>query len=289
VSGQVEVSDDREAMVGEISVRRALPRRKRRTVGAWCFADHMGPAAVTENKGLDIGPHPHIGLQTVTWLIEGEALHHDSLGSEQLIRPGQLNLMTAGRGIAHSEEATGSFRGDLEGIQLWVALPDSTRNGEPAFEHHADLPNVELGEATATVLVGDFAGAQSSARHETPLVAIELDARRGTTNLPLDRSFEYAAVVLRGSAAIAGAPLRPGQLGYLGPDREELDIEFAEPTLMMLLGGTPFGETISMWWNYVARSHDEIVAANQSWREPDGRFGAVRSALPIIPPPPIPW
>jgi hypothetical protein len=285
----IDVTDDHDAMVGEIAVRRALPRRERRTVGAWCFADHMGPAAVTENKGLDIGPHPHIGLQTVTWLIEGEALHHDSLGSEQLIRPGQLNLMTAGRGIAHSEEATGTYRGDLEGIQLWVALPEPTRNGDPAFEHHADLPQVEIGAATATVLVGDFGGTRSKARHDTPLVGVDLEARTGTTTLPLDRSFEYAAVVLRGSANVAGTPLRPGQLGYLGLDRDELRIEFAEPTRMMLLGGTPFGERISMWWNYVARSHDEIVAANQSWREPDGRFGEVQSLLPVIPPPPIPW
>lgn len=285
----VEVSEDREAKVGEIAVRRALPRRERRTVGAWCFADHMGRAEVTENAGLDIGPHPHIGLQTVTWLIEGEVLHHDSLGSEQLIRPGQLNLMTAGRGIAHSEEATGGYHGGLEGIQLWVALPEATRDGEPAFEHHADLPRVDLGDATVTVLVGDFAGARSTARHDTPLVGIELDVRTGAITVPLDRSFEYAAIVLRGSVNVAGTPLRPGQLGYLGLDRDELAIDVIEPTRMMLLGGTPFGERITMWWNYVARSHDEIVAANRSWREVDGRFGTVASRLPVIPPPPIPW
>src|SRR3546814_593223 len=154
---EVELTDSREAMVGEMRVRRALPRRTRRTVGAWCFADHMGPADVTEERGIDIGPHPHIGLQTVTWLFAGEILHRDTLGSEQVIRPGQLNLMTAGHGVAHSEEATGRYAGPLHGIQLWVAQPAETRDGAPAFEHHAELPVVELDAATATVLVASSA------------------------------------------------------------------------------------------------------------------------------------
>src|SRR3954471_4162658 len=140
----VEVTDGREAVVGTTTVRRVLPRRSRRTVGAWCFVDHMGPLSVTPDRGVDIGPHPHIGLHTVTWLLAGEMLHHDSIGSEQMVRPGQLNLMTAGRGVAHAEEGTSSYRGDLHGVQLWVAQPDSTRHGAPAFEHHSELPQVEL-------------------------------------------------------------------------------------------------------------------------------------------------
>src|SRR4051794_9752091 len=153
----LEISDSRTATVGGVTVRRALPRRTRRTVGAWCFADHMGPAAATENEGLDIGPHPHIGLQTVTWLIDGKVLHRDSLGSEQLIAPGQLNLMTSGAGIAHAEETSGTYVGQLHGIQLWVALPERTRNGGSAFEHHRELPQVDLDRAVATVLLGEFA------------------------------------------------------------------------------------------------------------------------------------
>jgi redox-sensitive bicupin YhaK (pirin superfamily) len=285
----VEVSNDREAMVGAIAVRRALPRRERRTVGAWCFADHMGRTDVTENAGLDIGPHPHIGLQTVTWLVEGEVLHRDSLGSEQLIRPGQLNLMTAGRGVAHSEEATGTYRGGLEGIQFWVALPDDTRDGAPAFEHHADLPKVDLGAGTATVLIGALDGATSPARHDTPLVGAELDLTDGTVTLPLDRRFEYALIVLRGSVALGSSPLEPGKSGYLGLDREELAVEAREPSRVMLIGGVPFAERISMWWNYVARTHDEIDAANRSWEADDGRFGRVTSALQRIPAPAVPW
>jgi hypothetical protein len=150
----VEVTDSRDEQVGQIRVRRALPRKGRRTVGAWCFADHMGPADVTENSGLDVGPHPHIGLQTVTWLIDGRVLHRDSLGSEQVIKPGQLNRMTSGGAVSHAEEATGHYRGTLEGIQLWVALPEATRHGGAAFEHHAQLPQSELDGGVATVLVG---------------------------------------------------------------------------------------------------------------------------------------
>ena len=159
----VDVLTSHEAQVGSLTVRRALPQRRRRTVGAWCFADHMGPADVTEGSGLDIGPHPHTGLQTVTWLIDGEALHRDSLGSEQVISAGQLNLMTAGYGVSHAEEATGHYRGTLQGIQLWIAQSDATRDGSPGFEHHAELPRLEIGEASATVLIGDFNGARSPA------------------------------------------------------------------------------------------------------------------------------
>ena len=123
----VELIEANAATVGRFDVRRLLPRRPRRTVGPWCFADHFGPAAVEPDHGLDVGPHPHIGLQTVTWLVEGEVLHRDSLGSEQPIRPGELNLMTAGHGVSHSEEASSGYRGALEGLQLWVAQPDATR------------------------------------------------------------------------------------------------------------------------------------------------------------------
>ncbi|PJE95846.1 pirin family protein [Streptomyces carminius] len=280
----VEVGESREATVGRFRVRRALPRRGRRTVGAWCFADHMGPADVTENSGLDIGPHPHIGLQTVTWLTDGQVLHRDSLGSEQVIRPGQLNLMTAGGGVSHAEEATGHYRGTLEGIQLWVALPEATRHGPAAFEHHTELPRTELdgGAGAATVLVGDFGGAASPARYDTPLVGVELDLRAPAT-VPLRTGFEYALIVLTGAVAVHGQPLRPGRLGYLGEGRDELRVEAREPARAILLGGKPFEEPILMWWNFVGRTREEIDAAHASWAARDDRFGRVDSALPRIP------
>jgi len=224
----VEVTDSREATVGRFRVRRALPRRGRRTVGAWCFADHMGPADVDEDSGLDVGPHPHIGLQTVTWLTDGEALHRDSLGSEQVIAPGQLNLMTSGGAVAHAEEATGHYRGTLEGIQLWVALPEATRHGAAAFEHHAELPQDDLGGAVATVLVGELGAMVSPARHDTPLVGVDL-ALHAPTTVPLHREWEYALVVLEGALGVQGRPLVPGRLGYLGRGRDELHLDVRSP------------------------------------------------------------
>jgi len=278
----LEVTDSRDERVGKVRVRRALPRKGRRTVGAWCFADHMGPADVTENSGLDVGPHPHIGLQTVTWLIDGQVLHRDSLGSEQVIKPGQLNLMTSGGAVSHAEEATGHYRGTLEGIQLWVALPDITRHGAARFEHHPELPQDEVDGGVATVLVGEYGNLTSPARHDTPLVGVDLNLHRPTT-VPLRPEWEYAVVVLGGAVGINAQPLPPGKLGYLGRGRDELHLDVREPTRAVLLGGEPFEEPIVMWWNFVARNRSEIDDAYAAWEAEDDRFGRVRSALPLIP------
>ena len=251
-------------------------------MGAWCFADHMGPADVTPHSGLDVGPHPHIGLHTVTWLLDGQALHKDSLGSEQVIKPGQLNLMTAGSGVAHAEEATGHYRGTLEGIQLWVAQPEVTRHGAAAFEHHAELPQVDVVGGGATILIGTFAGTSSPARHDTPLLGLDLDLHRDSS-VPLDPAFEHAIVVVRGKATIDGHDVVPGRLAYLGSGRDALDIRVAVPTRGLLLGGVPFESRIEMWWNFVARSRDELNDAYRSWAAEDGRFGRVNSTLERIP------
>ena len=262
-------------------VRRALPRRGRRTVGAWCFADHMGPALATKDHGLDIGPHPHVGLQTVTWLIQGEALHHDSLGTEQLITPGALNLMTAGSGVAHAEEATGQYEGSLQGVQLWIAQPDATRGLAPAFEHHGELPRLEMANLGATVLVGSFEGVTSPARHDTDLVGLELVVR-GPTVLPLRRDYEYAIIVLEGALLVRDELLEPGHLGYLSSGDDELFVDASPFARAMFLGGVPFKSEVLMWWNFVARSRQEIDDAFTSWRNDDGRFGTVTSPLSRI-------
>lgn len=280
----VELSDSRTEQVGQVTVRRALPRKGRRTVGAWCFADHMGPAAVTESNGLDIGPHPHIGLQTVTWLIDGEVLHRDSLGSEQVIRPGQLNLMTAGNGVSHAEEHTGHYQGTLQGIQLWVALPEATRHGPAAFEHHAELPRTDLDGAVATVLVGQLGDLASPARHDTPLVGVDLDLRQATT-VPLRPDFEHALVVLDGEVVVDGTPVPPGKLAYLGLGRSELRLDGRQRSRAVLIGGEPFPDQILMWWNFVARSRTEIDDARAAWADRHERFGSVASALSLIPAP----
>jgi redox-sensitive bicupin YhaK (pirin superfamily) len=260
-------------------------------MGAWCFADHMGPVDVTEERGVDIGPHPHIGLQTVTWLVSGEILHRDSLGSEQVVRAGQLNLMTAGRGVAHAEEATGRYRGELHGVQLWVAQPERTRHGEPAFEHHAELPVLELGGAVATVIVGAFAAGESPARRDTDHVGVELSLRDAgaTAVVPLRREHEYGLIVLDGAVDVEGTVVEPGALAYLGTGRDELGLSTPRGARALLLGGVPFGEDILMWWNFVARTTDEVDAAAAAWRSRDGRFGTVDSTLERIDAPVPPW
>jgi hypothetical protein len=283
----LEVLESRSAEVGGLPVRRALPRRQRRTVGAWCFADHFGPADVAV-ASMQVGPHPHMGLQTVTWVLGGEVLHRDSLGSEQLIRPGQLNLMTAGRGVAHAEETPARATGDLHGIQLWVAQPEATRSGAAAFEHHPSLPQAEYGGLVVTVLVGEVAGARSPARADTPLVGADL-AVAGEGTLPLDPAFEHGIVVAGGGLAVDGRVIGPGALAYLGQGRDELRLGGTPGTRALLLGGTPFEETILMWWNFVGRSREELDEAYRDWEGGDERFGEVRSSLSRIGAPRPAW
>jgi redox-sensitive bicupin YhaK (pirin superfamily) len=283
----VDIIVSHDAEVGGLPVRRALPRRPHRTVGAFCFLDHFGPVDLERSDAMQVGPHPHIGLQTVTWLLEGDVLHNDSVGSEQPIRPGQVNLMTAGRGVAHAESARRNDRG-THGIQLWVAQPEATRHGDPAFEHHAELPEVELGRGTATVLVGALAGVASPARHDTPLVAADLALRPGASTVPLDPSWEHAVVVSEGVVEVDGASVVPGQLAYLGLDRHDVELRGVDGARVLLVGGEPF-EDIVMWWNFVARSRTEIVAARADWEGHGDRFAEVRSHLARIPAPATPW
>jgi len=285
----LEVLEGRATRVGDFDVRRVLPQRPRRTVSAWCFADQMGPGQVSDTHGLDIGPHPHMGLQTVTWLLRGVMLHRDSLGSEQEVRPGQLNLMTAGRGVSHSEETTGIHRGELHGIQLWVAQPEGTRDGNAAFEHHDRLPLAELDNGVATVLIGAFLGVRSTARRDTEHVGIDLDLRPGRTVVPLEPECEYALITTEGAVAIGPCPMEPGRLGYLGVGRQEVPIDASAPARCLLLGGAPFPEPVLMWWNYVARTRQEITSAHRSWTAGEERFGTFASTLPRMEAAGPPW
>jgi quercetin 2,3-dioxygenase len=281
--GRAELMEARESVVGGIQVRRSLPKARRRTVGAWCFVDHFGPLAVEPDGGIDIGPHPHTGLSTVTYLLDGQVLHRDSLGSEQVIRPGQLNLMTAGRGLSHAEEPTGHYRGQMHGVQLWVAQPERTRHGDPGFEHHGELPRVDLGAADATVLVGSFAGAASTARADTPLMGAALDLRTGAVEVPLEPSYEHLLVVLDGVLVLDDQPVRPGQSAYLGPGRDALPLPAPDGARVLLLGGVPFEEQIVMWWNFVGRSRDEVAEAGRQWAAGEERFGRVATSTPRVP------
>ncbi len=289
MSGTIEVFTSRTAEVGGAAVRRALPRRGHRTIGAWCFLDHFGPHVVTPATTMQVGPHPHTGLQTVTWLLEGEARHTDSLGSDQLIQPGQLNLMTAGHGIAHAEDGRHRPHGTSHGVQLWVAQPEATRHGPSAFEHHAELPVVTIGPARATVLVGELGAARSPARTDTPLVGVDLDLAAGVVDLPLDPGFEYGLAVLSGGLTVAETAVAADQLAYLGPGRGEIRLDVAVPTRALLLGGTPFAETILMWWNFVARTREEVDQAVADWESRSARFGDVRTTLARIAAPQPTW
>ena len=272
------------------AVTRTLPNRGRRMVGAWCFLDAYGPEDVSAGEGMRVGPHPHTGLQTVTWLMAGEVRHRDSLGSVQDIRPGQLNLMTAGRGIAHAEQTPAAHTALLHGVQLWVALPHAHRDMPPAFAHHEDLPVVAEGGLTATVLIGTVAGATSPATAYTPLVGAEITLDPGsTTRLPLQTPFEYAVLVLDGAPTVDGTTLKPGPLLYLGTGRSSLRLETGSAARLLLLGGEPFEEKLVMWWNFVGREHDEIVQMRADWVSQTPRFGEVRGYDgPLIPAPPMP-
>jgi redox-sensitive bicupin YhaK (pirin superfamily) len=277
----------RDVLLGRTThVRRLVPNKTRRMIGAWCFLDHYGPDDIKATGGMWVPPHPHTGLQTVTWLFEGLGLHTDSLGSYQLIRPGQLNVMTAGHGICHAEVSPEEAPELLHGVQLWVCLPDSDRDSAgPAFTHLSDLPTYTEDGVTLRVLVGSLAGERSTAPTYTPIVGVELSLDPGAeATLPLEIGFEYGVLVAQGSAEVEGVLLERNAMSYLGRGRRELTfraVRDGEPAVLMLLGGEPFEEEIVMWWNFIGRSHEEIVEQREAWNgdgiahEP-ARFGVVR-------------
>ncbi|MBT3149443.1 pirin family protein [Streptomyces sp. CHD11] len=257
-------------------VRRTLPQRARSLIGAWCFADHYGPDDVTVRGGMDVAPHPHTGLQTVSWLFSGEIEHRDSLGSHAHVRPGELNLMTGGHGISHSEVSTPGTT-LLHGVQLWVALPDEHRFAERDFQHYVPEP-LPLDGGEARVFLGSLAGDTSPVRTFTPLLGAELSVAPGAeTVLAVDPAFEHGVLVDAGDILAGGTAVRPAELGYLAPGRTSLTLtnRGSEPARLVLLGGPPFGEEIVMWWNFIGRSHDDIVQAREDWMT-GTRFGEVQ-------------
>jgi quercetin 2,3-dioxygenase len=268
----------RQVPLGESTVvRRLLPSLGRRMVGAWCFVDHYGPDDIADEPGMQVPPHPHIGLQTVSWLHAGEVLHRDSVGSLQMVRPKELGLMTAGRAISHSEESPRGHAPTLHGAQLWVALPDEYRHVEPAFEHHADLPVVTAPGFEATVILGELDGTVSPGTAYTPIAGADITLHEGTeVRLPVEPDFEYAALTMSGIVEVDDERVAPGSMLYLGAGRDELPLRAADgPGTLVLLGGEPFEEQLVMWWNFVGRSSEEIAQARADWVSGD-RFGEVR-------------
>ena len=275
----VEVLTSREVPLGgprAMTVHRTLPQRDRSLVGAWCFADHYGPADVSVTGGMDVPPHPHTGLQTVSWLFSGEVEHRDSAGVHAMVRPGELNLMTAGRGIAHSEVSLPDVT-TLHGVQLWVALPDSARDGDRGFHHH--VPEVvRVPGGSVRVLLGSLAGSTSPVPTHTPLLGAEVILDPGDSmTLVVDPAFEHGVLVDIGPVVLGGVEVGRAELGYVatGAARLELTNPGDEAARVMLLGGEPFGEPLVMWWNFVARTHEEVVAYREQWQARSDRFGRV--------------
>jgi quercetin 2,3-dioxygenase len=267
-----EPLEARDVLLGRTThVRRILPNKTRRMIGAWCFLDHYGPDDIKQTGGMWVPPHPHTGLQTVTWLFEGEGLHTDSLGSHQRIRPGQLNVMTAGRGICHAEISPEDAPTYLHGVQLWTCLPDPVRHSTPAdFTHIADLPTHHEHGFTVKVMVGDLAGETSTAPTYTPLVGAELTLEPGASGtIPLDPGFEYGVLTATGTVTVGGRDVPSNAMSYLGQGMHELSFAVPDgadgPATALLLGGAPFEEEIVMWWNFIGRSHEEIVEQREDW------------------------
>lgn len=292
--------ESREVPLGGVramEVHRTLPQRELPTVGAWCFLDRFGP----QEARMRVEPHPHIGLQTVTWPFVGDVRHRDSLGSDVVVRRGALNLMTSGAGISHSEYSVGDDAVPLDALQLWVALPESRRHGAPAFERHEELPRLTLdaveGEpGEAVVVLGSLGGVASPATAYTPIVGAELRLAAGSrVRLPLDPGWEYAIVGVEGVAVVTTDPdaaasvdLDRSHLLYLGMARDSVEIAAPEGATLFLLGGEPFEDDIVMWWNFVGRTHEEIAEAREAWESQSERFGVVAGHDERIPAPPMP-
>ncbi|MFE1646412.1 pirin family protein [Microbacterium sp. P01] len=285
-----------------MEVHRALPQRDLPMVGAWCFLDRFGPQVTR----MRVEPHPHIGLQTVTWPLVGEVHHRDSVGSDVIVRRGALNLMTSGAGISHSEYSMGEDAAPLDALQLWVALPESRRHGAPDFERHEDLPTLALQPAAreagapgeATVVLGELGDVVSPATVHTPIVGAELRVRAGSRlRVPLRADWEYALIGVAGTVSaetgtpdVATSRVDVRELLYLGTQRSEIVVAAGDADVTaFLIGGEPFPDEIVMWWNFVARSHEEVVDARDAWEEASARFGhVVGHADERVPAPPLP-
>lgn len=309
-----ELYEPREVPLGgprAMTVRRTLPSRQRSLIGAWCFADHYGPDPVAETGGMKVAPHPHTGLQTVSWLFTGEIEHRDSAGNQAMVRPGEVNLMTAGHGISHSEVSTAGTD-VLHGAQLWVALPGQARDGEPGFEHY--VPEPVTGDGwEARVFLGSLLGDVSPVRTFTPLLGAELTLQPGAAvDADVDAGFEHGLLVDLGWIAVScpdsetRRDVDRAELLYVPPGAGRLRIDAGDRgARLLVLGGPPFGESIVMWWNFVGRTHEEIVGYREQWQSQitdasgdvvgdsqevaSGRFGVVvDDHLPPIPAPPMP-
>ncbi|MEP0560142.1 MAG: pirin family protein, partial [Qipengyuania citrea] len=255
--------------LGQFTVRRVLPARQRSMVGPFIFVDQFGPAQLDLGAGMDVRPHPHINLATVTWLFEGAIDHRDSLGTFSTIRPGQVNLMTAGRGIVHSERSPDAERRGgpkLYGMQTWLALPDGREEIDPAFEAITELPLIEDGRATAIVIMGELWGERAPTTTHAATIYAEIVLGAGGA-IPLeDDADERAVMLVGGDASVDGHALKEFELAVLQPGRD-MTLASKSGARVMLLGGEAFATERHAWWNFVSSSRDRIEQAKEDWRE----------------------
>ena len=285
----LEVIAPRDVPLGgprAMTVRRTLPNKSRTTIGAWCFLDHYGPDRVEVTGGMVVPPHPHIGLQTVSWLFAGDIEHRDSTGAHALVAPGEVNLMTAGWGIQHSEVSTPTTH-TLHGVQLWVALPEGARNMPPQFDRATAVTHLLKG-GSVHLFVGSLPGLSGvNLPTFTPLVGAELSVEANSTlTVPLDPRFEHGLLVDHGEVQVNGAVVGDHHLVYCAPGQSTLQITAGDSqSRLILIGGTPFTEEIVMWWNFVGRSHEEIEQARNQWQEGlvkgSPRFGHLEHMSPL--------
>jgi redox-sensitive bicupin YhaK (pirin superfamily) len=275
----------RTADLGDFTVRRALPSSRRRMVGPFTFLDHMGPTEFKAGHGVDVRPHPHIGLATVTYLFKGEIVHKDSLGSDVPIRPGDVNWMTAGRGITHSERTAPDHRqgGEpLHGLQCWVALPARDEETDPLFAHYGqqDLPFVTGEGKSARVVAGKMFGVSSPVKtlHDTFFADLSLEAG---TSVPLDADYEERAIyVVSGEIEIAGERFGEGKLLVFKPG-DRITVRASQPARFAMLGGAPMDGPRYIWWNFVSSRKERIEDAKADWKA--GRFEGVPGDTEFIP------
>ncbi len=279
------IIEPRPTDLGDFSVRRVLPFRNKRMVGPFVFFDHMGPAEFAPGKGIDVRPHPHIGLATVTYLFEGEIMHRDSLGVEQAIRPGAVNWMTAGRGIVHSERTDDAKRArasTLHGIQAWVALPKTHEKTEPAFKHQPSdaLPEFERDGVSMKLIAGTAFGLEADVDVLWPTLYIDINAPAGSI-IPLpDEHEERALYIVDGGLEIDGTAVDPLTMAILKPGSMPV-IKATSDTRVMLCGGKPMDGPRTIWWNFVASDNALLEQAKIDWKA--GKFDSVPGDDEFIP------
>jgi len=267
-------------------VRRTLPHKDLLMIGAWCFIDHYGPTKAVGS--MSVARHPHTGLQTVSWLFDGQIEHRDSLGSVQVINPGQLNLMTSGYGIAHSELSLDGGK-ELHGVQLWVALPAESKDVAPNFEHVQDLPVFDLNGLNVKLFIGAWMGFTSAAKIHSPLMGAEISGDALDIALPIESEFEYGILLDEGELRINGNPVSKSQLHYIPKGRSVIHLESKVKFRALILGGTPFNEELIMWWNFIGRTYEEIIEMRNDWQNQTSRFKSFEDKIGgFIPAPELP-